>query len=376
MDKSKVLLTAHSFWPERTGVAEVVASIATGLQRRGMEIHVATAAANRHESHELMQGLRVHRFPVWGNIVSGITGAQEAYKSFVHGTEWDAVIMHCAQIWTSDLILLDEPPLKARRTIFVSHGMSQYSNPAYEGYFERLALALKRCDAMVALSSVLEEERFCSRYGLSRPHLIPNGVHLREWSNSPLGLRERLGIGNRPWIVNVSNHYPAKNHGAFFRVLHQLRKSVPEVKGSIIGKPHTRHFKGIPVGRGGCWYSCRLQSSLNPAVSLLSGLSRGELASAVQEADVFALTSRWEASPLVILESMAAGTPWVSLRVGNVGETPGGVVVDTEEEMSEALRELLAAGSRTRKEMGAAGRIAAERLDWECIVSNYQRMIA
>jgi glycosyltransferase involved in cell wall biosynthesis len=94
--------------------------------------------------------------------------------------------------------------------------------------------------------------------------------------------------------------------------------------------------------------------------------------SAVKEADLMVLTSNWEASPLVILESMAAGTPFVTFDAGCVREHVGGRVVDSLSEMAETVIELMA-DSDLRRELGEQGkRRIAERHDWEVVVDAYE----
>lgn len=103
-------------------------------------------------------------------------------------------------------------------------------------------------------------------------------------------------------------------------------------------------------------------------------MPRKHVVSMVQEADLTVLTSLQEASPLVVLESMAAGTPFVAFNVGCVREHPGGIVVDSVQEMADAVTRLLG-DSELRKSLGAAGlsRIK-ERHDWEVITSQYESL--
>lgn len=84
------------------------------------------------------------------------------------------------------------------------------------------------------------------------------------------------------------------------------------------------------------------------------------------------LVSTWEAFPLVILEAMAAGTPWVSLDVGNVRELSGGYVVENVEQMSRRVNELLE-DKCERNRVGEAGRAEVEqKYCWNKIVSRYE----
>jgi hypothetical protein len=55
--------------------------------------------------------------------------------------------------------------------------------------------------------------------------LIPNGVDSEVWRTPALNLRERWGVGSSRWLLSVTNHTPAKNHGAIFDVVHEIQKA-------------------------------------------------------------------------------------------------------------------------------------------------------
>ena len=66
-------------------------------------------------------------------------------------------------------------------------------------------------------------------------------------------------------------------------------------------------------------------------------------------ADLFLLTAKAETQPIVLLESMASHTPFLTTDVGCVTELPGGTVVRSEPEMVEELKALMASPERRRQ---------------------------
>jgi glycosyltransferase involved in cell wall biosynthesis len=328
-----------------------------------------------------MAGIRIVRFNCAGNYVSGLFGDVNAYKRFIKEQPADLLVLHCAQTWTIDALLDDFEHL-GKRVVLVSHGLSCYRNPAYESYFSLLASKLKISGHVTGLSERLEEVALCRDHGLQAPVIIPNGVDLAEWNVAPIGMRKQWGIGSRPWAVSISNHSTVKNHGAFWRVVKAVKNALPELQGSIIGRPY--RAERLRVGRlgvkGGCWYKCRLRRLFSNRVFLHKSAKREEVVSALQEADLLLVTSFREASPLVLLESMAAGVPWVSFRVGGVEDNVGGMVVDSETEMIDASIKLLNDHS-VALELGRCGRErVASKHDWEKIIDShlafYARCIA
>jgi glycosyltransferase involved in cell wall biosynthesis len=250
-----------------------------------------------------------------------------------------------------------------------------FGNKGTDSYFESLANAMGNV-TMVSLATGLEDDKFCARYRLPSPVVIPNGVDAAVWKTPALGVRDRWHIQNRPWLVTVSNHNPNKGHADFFRLLAAVHREVPTVIGTIIGKHHgAAKWRTGDLGvKGGCWYRCRLQALLSRTVRLLSDVGRDEVISAVKEADVMVCTSRWEASPLAILEAMAAGTPWVSKDVGAVRGYTGGVVVESLEAMYEGVVTLL----RNPERRHALGRDGAAQIgsahDWDNIAYKYAEL--
>jgi len=370
----KILHIAQHYPPLVSGVPFVVREISERLANRGHEVHVATGAVTGCPREEMRNDVFVHRFGVQGNSVLGIAGETGAFLDFVRSTPWDAIAVHCAQTWSTDLLFgveLDGP------VVFVAHGLSAYGDPAYGTYFSRLAEWLRREKVMVSLARTgIADEQFRRDYELPDAVVIPNGVDTAEWSSPSLRVRQAWGRTNGPWVVNVSTHSPAKNHGALFGLARALGGIDRSAHVTQIGTAHraSKWNLGRLGVRGGCYYRCAATAPFASNLTMKLGASRAETVSAVKEADLFILTSSWEASPLVILEAMAAGTPFVSFDTGCVREHAGGRVVASLPEMVAATRELLS-NPELRRHLGEQGKARiAERHDWEVIVTAYENL--
>lgn len=94
--------------------------------------------------------------------------------------------------------------------------------------------------------------------------------------------------------------------------------------------------------------------------------------------DVFALPSRWEGMPLVILEAMHAGVPVVAADVGSVaeavadGETGFVVAPGDENLLAERLTTLIADHELRRRFGERARAVAAERFTAEAMARRYE----
>jgi len=323
----------------------------------------------------VIDGVRVVSFNVRGNLASGMSGELERYRQFVRSGAWDLVVNHGILEWPTDAIL-ENVAGYPWPSVVVTHGLLTVARPMFRSYFKKLSEGLRHYGAWLCVSSRSEEMSFAQKYGLARPQVITNGVDLAVWGRPSLGMRNRWGIGEAKWIVNVSNHYGNhhKNHRMFFEIARHLKDT--GARFTLIGNSHraAKWNLGLLGVRGGCFYGCKTRAMFSRDVELKSRVPREEGVSAIQEADLLVSTSKWEANSVVLIESMASGTPWVSTDVGSAREQAGGIVATSAIEFGEAIRKLLGDPS-LRETMGEEGRTRAQqRHAWNTIAEQYERI--
>jgi glycosyltransferase involved in cell wall biosynthesis len=383
-----VLLVSHSFAPEQNGVARIATLLAESLVEQGHNVTVATQFSPSRTSSN-WKGIKIEQFKITGNAVTGIRGQVTGYQHFIHNSHFDIQHHHSCQIWGFDL-LADWFPARTRPVIVTPHGFSALNNPDWKPYFETFKTTATSIDAFSCLSENSDEKRFleglrtealATRQANSLVHqisevfgqisIIPNGVLLDEFQKVEYSLRQKWKIGNRFWLLNVSNHVKTKGH----RTLRSLAQSLPEMVITNIGNPVSVERFGL--GKTGlkspCYYECLADNILIDNY-LTKQTARQTLIGAYQQADVFVMPSEIEAAPVVLLEAMAAGLPWVSFDVGNVAELSGGIVVQNEAQMREAILTLQHSPT-LRQQLSAAGRAqAVERYDWKQVAKQYQQL--
>jgi glycosyltransferase involved in cell wall biosynthesis len=350
-------------------VAQVVSQVARRLAARGHDVHVATSRRHDEPATEIIDNVVVHRFAAGGSELTGLTGEIESYRALVAEPGWDVIFDHCVQHWAFDS-LLDQLRTDGERHILVTHGI-RMEVPEHRPYHDHIAEVFPCLGAWACVSRVTSEVEFAERYGFGEPHLLQNGVALEEWSGADLDVRTNWGIGTDSWAVNVSNHNPHKGHA----IVHALARKHADARFTIIGKsyPMARFNLGDIGVRGGCWHRCRLQS-LRSGCRLIHTATRAETRSAFYQADVIVAPSSWEANSIVLLEAMAAATPWIAFDVGSARLNAGGLVAKDATEMSHMLQHLLNDAS-LRAELGAAGRAAVEaKHSWDRIVEDYETL--
>lgn len=386
----RILHTVELYDPSVGGAQEVVRQISTRLAARGHEVTVATTRLAQRNANRI-DGVSVRDFAVSGNSVRGMSGELDAYRDFVLEGKFDVMMSYAAQQWTVDALLglLDRIPCPHA---IAPCGFSGLHDPAYESYFRELPAQLGGCESLIFHSDCYQDVEFARRNGLERLTVIPNGADEREFADlegldaRARALRARYGIAaDTPLLLTVGGHTGEKGHALAIDALRRL--NVPRAALIVAGNN--------PLGIG-CRYSCPARAaganvlSLGRKRVLLLRLPREEVVAAYRAADLFLLGSAIECSPLVLFEAMAAGTPFVTLDVGNAAEIVrwsggAGRLLATERrgrgrvggrpaDMAHAIEELLA-DEPERRRMGEAGRRAWEqRFTWSKIAECYEQL--
>jgi L-malate glycosyltransferase len=388
----RILHTVELYDPSVGGAQEVVRQISTRLAERGHEVTVATTRLAQRSSDRI-DGVSVREFAISGNAARGMSGELDTYREFVIKGEFDVMMSYAAQQWTVDA-LWDELDRIPQPHAIAPCGFSGLQDPAYECYFRELPSRLRNCQALIFHSDCYQDIELARRRGLQRLTVIPNGADEREFTDldaldaSARALRSRYGIAaDTPLLLTVGGHTGEKGHGLAIEALRRLK--VPRAVLIVAGNN--------PLGIG-CRYSCSARAARANVLShgrkrvLLLKLPREEVVVAYRAADLFLLGSAIECSPLVLFEAMAAGTPFLTLDVGNAAEIVrwsggAGRVLPTERrargrvggrpaDMAAVIEELLA-DEPERRRMGEAGRQAWEqRFTWSKIADHYEQLYA
>jgi glycosyltransferase involved in cell wall biosynthesis len=146
-------------------------------------------------------------------------------------------------------------------------------------------------------------------YGVKRPtHIIPTGVEeiYLDWQG-PANFRATHDIAeDRPLMVHIGRVAHEKNIDFLFRVLDQVRQSIPNVLMVIAGEgPALGHLKSLARKMG-----------LGEHLLFVGYLDRDTtLKECYNAGNAFVFASRTETQGLVLLEAMAIGTAVVSTAV-------------------------------------------------------------
>jgi glycosyltransferase involved in cell wall biosynthesis len=239
------------------------------------------------------------------------------------------------------------------------------------GFYDRRLAAPIVGDAARLIVQTREEERLMRVNGFSLPTIavIPPGYSPSTPKEDPQAFRRAFGIDG-PFVLFVGRLASNKGLRALVDAFTDLHRHDPTAYLVLVGadggeqSAAERHVRDLGL-------TARVRfTGFVPDESLL--------ASGFREARVFALPSQYEAFGLVLLESLAQGTPVIASRVGGIPEFiedgKAGRLIPPEDSaaLAAALVEVWADEAK-RARWGTYGReVVAPRYQWDRVVDQLQ----
>jgi glycosyltransferase involved in cell wall biosynthesis len=213
---------------------------------------------------------------------------------------------------------------------------------------------VRRVDHVIVISPEIGERVERLQPAERRHDVLPVSPQ-RHPTVSEREVRDTYGIDHdAPLVVIVARHHTQKDLPMFLAAMAQIHRQLPTVRAVMVGDGPER--KAVEAERH--------RLGLDDVV-VIAG-HRPNPIDEMRAADVVALSSIWEGSPLAVAECLSIGAPLVSTAVGTVtrhltdGESARIVPVGDATAFAGALAELLGSPER-RAAIGAAGREVAAR---------------
>jgi len=251
-------------------------------------------------------GLPTFELPIDGGLTPA---ALRAVRHAIECTNPRVVHVHGARSATFARLC---DPLAARRVVYTVHGVhaGRGASLLRTGltHFEwtlrhRTAHFVTVCESDAVVGA---------RLGLLAPErttVIHNGLLLPRAAPKEGRFREELHIEEQtPLVLSVGRFHPQKDHETLLKAWRAVSTCRPDTVLAL-------------VGAGGLENSLRAtMRALGLSASVRLAQPRADLGEAYVDADIFALSSRYEGLPYVILEAMAYGLPVVSTNVDGIPE--------------------------------------------------------
>jgi glycosyltransferase involved in cell wall biosynthesis len=345
----------------RAGAERVAVSIASGIDATKFE----TAVVSLYDAvvGDLESVLAEQRVPVWR------LGKRRGFDPRMWlrlGRTFRRVrpdIIH-THSYVLRYVLPASAAISHARIVHTVHNVAEREVEPFGRLVHRIAF--RSGTVPVAISSEIARS-FRAMYGIDPAAVIPNGVDVRAGfrADARRVWRQAHGFADGDLLmVSLARLEPQKDPEA---LLDAFARGLADRRDACL----------IMAGEGSLLEACRRRAAgLGIARRVLfAGLCQ-DVPELLSACDLFASASKWEGSPVSILEAMAARLPVVATMVGGVPEVVEngvtGLLVKPEDTdgLARALRELSRDESR-RREMGAAAAERVQRFDSSKMVESY-----
>lgn len=355
---------------DRTGRERVIPALLWLIERlaRRHTLHVFALSQEPEPSDYPLLGAQVHNLGMpsrssWPGQALTLTWRRLVSSLETHGP-FD--LLHA--FWANNPgFLAALAARRLRRPLVLSLGGGELVAFPDIGYGSQLLLrerlkvswSLKNASRVTVASGPMEE--LARRHGVT-PEMVPLGVGGAFFFESRSG-----GPPHR--LLHVGSLNRVKDQTTLLRALKRVADRGEDVHLDVVGEDVL----------GGAVQAACGALGLGSRVTFHGFLQSDALVPFFRRADLFILSSRHEAGPLVVLEAAAAGVPTVGTAVGHVRDfAPDralAVPVGDDAALAAGIEALLHDGPR-RKAMGAAAQRWAREHDADATAAAFERIYA
>lgn len=354
----RILLTSPAYPPSISGLANAVEMQARLLIESGHEVDIATGGDVTKVRTEPELKVNIFQFNVSGekSFLHPIKGDVSEYKNFLLNSKYDFLIFNAWQIWSTDIALDILQSIPGKKILY-SHGIS--TNVFFKSdlmasiirfvlwrpYWWNIKKIMKNLDGVIFLSEKGVDSRFddikiAKKLGI-KYSVIPNPINYKSYE---FLYGKKAAISSMISIISVGSYFWTKGHAFVIRA-YASSKFKNKIPLKIFGQKfnvHTNKLRSLSASLG-------VDENM---ISFNEGISENLLLTAYLEASLFISGSMTECQPLVLLDAMATGLPFIARSTGCIPFMEGGVVVNSEFECAEKINYLL--GNQGELELLAA----------------------
>jgi glycosyltransferase involved in cell wall biosynthesis len=229
--------------------------------------------------------------------------------------------------------------------------------PVRAGTSALVSLSARRADRIVAVSAAGAREIVCG-LGIERARIdvVANGVRPPASSPSTAGVRERHGLGERPFALAVATNLPHKNLGVLIDALALMS---PEERPLLVLAGHGTDDGSLRARAQGAGVAAEVRT--------LGGCSTEELESLYALAGCLVLPTLHEGFGLPVLEAMARSLPVACSDIPALREVAGEAALYFDPRVPAQIAARLAeaiAGGEPVQRLRELGRARAGQFSW------------
>lgn len=352
-----ILFISENYYPRVSGVPVVVQYLAEGLAHKGHHVNVATCRKEQDPYKEKINGVSVYRHDIYLNFLKQPAGETKKYIDFVLKFTCDVIIIECTECITCDLLLPYLNRIHAK-VLLHAHGFSglclikdtkifklcdgfkhtighPYNWIRSWYYFKyKLPHYISYIDASMVLSNVDSAKEYLDTYLGTNNYILENAaddMFFEDYSSHKNPLNEIITLKSSRYCLSCANYSVVKDQK---KLIEQFYKAnINDLALICIGRSNNSYYNEC----------IKLIKEFNKQygyreVHLLYGIDRELIPIIESKATFYLVSSITEQYSISIIEAMAQGIPFISTNVGNASILPGGVTINSIEDMHQALQ--------------------------------------
>ena len=337
----KFLFTVASYYPIIGGVQVVTQNTAEELVKQGNEVTVLISRNRGIKELNELNGVKLKYYDLYTKK-DKIVGNKEKYVSYLKDLckDFDVLVNVSVHSALTDAILPHIQEFKCKTVLYL-HGIYEfkwsekdkssptrilsklYYNSRRRLFYSKLYKYAKNYDFIIHLSEEDISMKYMKKYGISQNTVIHNAAE-RAFFEPP------VSECDEKYFLQVANYAEHKNQEYSLRAFY--KSDCRDVKMVYVGSQKNSYYE----------YLVDLNSKLaqeygERKVEFQVGISRSDTIEMFKHASAIILSSRVEKFPMVLVEGLACGVPFISTDCGCVGTFQGGCVVHSIEEMAECM---------------------------------------
>jgi glycosyltransferase involved in cell wall biosynthesis len=338
----RVLLICDYYWPSVGGVEVFVEELGMHLQMANYYVEIACRKLENRTKYE-HNGMPIHEFNIRNKMSESELNVEvEKCRSLIlNGNYKSVLVLSQPDNWIGASVnnLPAERPLIIVIPSISAVNLAEWGR---NGLGSKMISLLKSADRVITVSENGYDNSFVSKADVSNVY-IPHSV---EQDAAQIDFRNEFGFDkNKPLLTVVSNFWPVKNHD---ELLDALYNAEGDWQIAIIGQK-------IDIEQE---YYKKVESLANrdKRVKIIGSLDKPFAAAAIRDSDILLVPSKAEsAGPLVVLQAMSYGTPWIATPSCNAVKDEAGGIIAPVKEFSKAI-EFILCKAEIRNKLSSLGK--------------------
>jgi len=342
------------------GAERVMAGLSSRLQAKGHVVTLITLDDGRSDRHEVDPPVDRRPLDVMCNSRSKLAAITNSWRRVaavrkaIRDSRPDVVLSFCDA--TNVLTLL------ATRGLGFPVVVSERSDPDKQSLswpWSQLRPPLyRRADDVIVLTKTAADA--VNTWCQNPPTIIPSAV-----DQPPIGHRQQAHCAAGKVLVAIGRLEHEKGFDRLIEAFAEVANAHPAWRLKIVGEGSCREQLEQQANILGLSNRIRFEGWLRPIWPSL------------ENADLFALTSRYEGFPSALLEAMAAGVAVIAVDCesgprGIIQNEIDGLLVKNDVHSIVAALERCMSDESLRNRLGQAGRHVTERFGWDTMVAAYE----